>query len=459
MNWISTRYVALPMVTGLLWIASLSVAGIVEDRIRYRDEARASISQSHAARQYLTGPTLQIPYEEVYTEHEEVNIGKSKQTRTIERRDARNLIVLPTTLGIDADVQVSPRWRGLFKVNTYRTDAKIHGHWRIPAKEEFPRSVSRSKVVLTAPARVLMPIAQVRGIQQIKFMIGARPRDLMPATTSIGSQNAVTATLSKTDTDTGELSFDLALTLDGSDALDLLPSGEVSEFAVRSNWPHPSFEGVMLPASREVSASGFNANWKVTALATTLPERWRVRVGESLAGKVAAINEPNSAGVFDLSERVTVRLFDPVDLYTLSDRATKYAMLFVFLTLGGFALFELFKTLRIHPMQYVLVGLALIVFFLLLLSLAERIGFGRAYATAAGACVTLITYYLRFVLGAWSRALGFGVALTVLYSALYLLLHSEQNTLLIGTLMIFGLLATLMLLTRHTNWSRLTGHA
>jgi len=143
-----------------------------------------------------------------------------------------------------------------------------------------------------------------------------------------------------------------------------------------------------------------------------------------------------------------------VNAYSKVDRATKYGVLFVVLTFVAFAMFEFMKQLRIHPVQYGLVGLAVAIFFLLLLALSERIAFGIAYAAAAAACVALIGYYLGHVLGGWLRGGAFAALLGTLYAALYGLLVSEDNALVLGAGLLFLILAAIMVLTRKVDWYR-----
>jgi inner membrane protein len=154
-------------------------------------------------------------------------------------------------------------------------------------------------------------------------------------------------------------------------------------------------------------------------------------------------------------DAITISLIDPIDIYTQVDRASKYGILFVVLTFVGFGLFELIKRLPIHPLQYLLVGLALAIFFLLLLSLSEHIDFRAAYGIAAVACIGLQFVYLSGVLRSWLRAGGFAVMLTSLYGVLYGLLVSEDNALLMGSLLLFGILAAIMWITRKVDWYEL----
>jgi inner membrane protein len=179
------------------------------------------------------------------------------------------------------------------------------------------------------------------------------------------------------------------------------------------------------------------------SLATAAGREWRT----SLASGNRTVAPGLSFGV---------RLIDPVDVYVLSDRASKYAMLFVLLTLASVFLFETFKRLRVHPVQYGLLGLSVVVFFLLLISLAEQIGFTSAYVAAATACCVLITFYSSHALGSWKRAVPLGGGLAMLYAILFGILKSEENALVAGSVLIFVLLAALMIATRKTDWYALT---
>jgi inner membrane protein len=228
--------------------------------------------------------------------------------------------------------------------------------------------------------------------------------------------------------------------LDGTRSLSLVPVGDDNRFALRSSWPHPSFGGAFSPVSREVDDAGFSAQWAVSALASQAQTQLR----KALAGEHGGS-----------PERVEISLVDPVDVYTMASRATKYGVLFIVLTFVGFGLMDVVRRLNIHPVQYLLVGMALTLFFLLLLSLSEQLPFALAYLAASSACIGIQSYYLAGVLRSWPRALGFVGLLTVLYSALYGLLVSEQNALLLGSLLLFAVLAAVMAITRRIDWHAL----
>jgi len=234
--------------------------------------------------------------------------------------------------------------------------------------------------------------------------------------------------------------FEIDLELLGTDQLSMVPLGDVTTVHMESDWPHPSFQGAFLPDERTVTSHGFDATWRLSRFATgvqTLAEQWR----HGMAGATEDC-------------QLSVKLVQPVDVYQQSTRAVKYGMLFVLLTFVVFLLYEVLKRLAVHPVQYGLVGTAVALFFLLLVSLSEHIAFVTAYVIASVACVGLITFYVAHVLHSARRGLSFGALLAALYAVLYVLLQSEDYALLLGSLLLFGVLALVMVITRRVDWYR-----
>jgi inner membrane protein len=236
----------------------------------------------------------------------------------------------------------------------------------------------------------------------------------------------------------GAHEFAFTAEITGLQSLSFIPSARRHEVRLAADWPHPSFRGRHLPEAREVSKDGFQAAWRISELASEAP-----RILAACADPACKALEQSHFGV---------SLIEPVDVYVQAHRAIKYALLFVLLTFAAFFLFEIMRELRIHPIQYALVGLALAMFFLLLIALSEHVRFVYAYLASALACVTLIACYAQAVLKSWSRALGFAAMLTALYTMLYALLRSEDHSLLLGALLVCGVLAAVMMLTRRVDW-------
>jgi inner membrane protein len=230
----------------------------------------------------------------------------------------------------------------------------------------------------------------------------------------------------------------------GTTRFAVAPVGATTLLRLTSNWPHPSFTGAWLPDARTITAEGFEATWRTTHYAAGGQAAWQKQARDGELFRSAA----KAAGV---------ALFDPVNLYALAHRATEYGFLFVLFTFAGLALAEVMAGVRLHAIQYALVGSALAVFFLLLIALAEHTSFATAYAAAAAACIALLTVYLRHPLGTLARTLAFLVLFVLMYGTLYLLLLSEDHALLTGSLLVFGVLAIAMLATRRLDWTALAG--
>jgi inner membrane protein len=234
-----------------------------------------------------------------------------------------------------------------------------------------------------------------------------------------------------------QLAVDLPLL--GTSEFHVTPVGRDTRVHLKSNWLHPSFSGDFLPVQRKLDANGFAAQWATTFFSTNLEETLR------------RCEEQVSCTDFT-PRRLGVSFVDPVDQYLKTDRAIKYALLFITLTFAGFFLFDVLRKLPVHPVQYGLVGAALALFYLLLLSLSEHVGFAVAYLLSSAGCVGLIAFYVSHVLRSPMRGFGFGCGLAVLYGCLYGLLSADDYALLMGSLLLFAMLAAVMILTRNVDW-------
>jgi inner membrane protein len=237
--------------------------------------------------------------------------------------------------------------------------------------------------------------------------------------------------------------FRMKLTLAGSSQINFLPLARKADISLKSKWPHPSFEGAPAPLDPVISKDGFSARWSVLEINRNFGQSWydnEVRPG--LPAETAFAQSG-----------VGVAFYEPVDIYQRNYRAVHYAVLLIVITFLTFFLWEHMAGIAIHGMQYLMVGLALALFYLLLLALSEHMSFDLAYGLSAGALVTLITIYLTGVLRRVNLALGAGAGLATLYTMLYWILRSEDYSLLMGSLLLFGVLAILMIATRRVDWS------
>jgi inner membrane protein len=420
----------------LLLIPLLMIGGMVSDRQQLRDGVLADIARSSSGEQHITGPILVVPYRKTVREwktHKETGV------RYLEERELRSrLYFLPEQFQIEGHVATEERNRGIYQARLYHSDNQVSGYFQVPAQFGISENYADYHF---EPAFLSVGISDIRGIENdLKLRLNGVELPFAAGSADRLLANGVHAPLPTMNAVSSErLNYSFALKLQGTEQLWVTPVGRESNVQLSSSWPHPSFVGEFLPVKRKVNDQGFSAEWQTSFFATNFAE---VLDDCAHGDNCEAYN----------SREFGVSFVDPVDQYLKTDRAIKYALLFIALTFAGFFLFEVLKRLAIHPVQYGLVGLALALFYLLLLSLSEHLPFATAYAIAAVACVSLLGVYLAAVLKSALRGLGFAAALAALYGMLYGLLRAEDYALLMGSILVFGLLAGVMLLTRKLDW-------
>ncbi|SBV35600.1 Membrane protein [uncultured Stenotrophomonas sp.] len=416
----------------LLLVPLLLIRGTINERERYRDQAIERVAQSRAGEQSLVGPVRVLPW----TQQREVEVVDAGGLRKTELQTERGYeLQMPRQLRVQGEMRPDERRIGLFRVPVYSWHARVQAEF-----DDLPYAA--------VPGRHYGQPYLALGIADVRGLVGTPNLRVDGRALALQAGSGVLEANSKGlhaplapqfDEREGTLAdgrkVELEFVLDGTRSLSVVPVGDDTRVALSSPWPHPLFGGSFLPNERSIDDAGFKAEWAVSSLASAAQAQLR---RDLVADAVV--------------ESLQVALVDPVDVYTQADRASKYGILFVLLTFVGFVLFELIKRLKIHPLQYLLVGLALAIFFLLLLSLSEHIPFLWAYLASAAACIGLQGFYLSGVLHSWKRGLGFSAMLTLLYGVLYLLLDSENNALLLGSLLLFGILAAIMWITRKVDW-------
>lgn len=424
----------------------LMIRGTIQDRQMYRREAVQTVARSSAGAQALSGPVLMVPYTELVEVEEKDNQGF---TRKVRREDSGLWVFFPETLDAKGTMKPIVRKIGLHEVRKYEFATRLHA--------EFKANVPSDADAL-APRRIGQPylsyaIADVRGVVGLQTLtINGKDVELLQGPGS-GDGGGLHARLPAVVAG-GAIVLDTRLdfALEGTESLAIAPIAKRNIISIDSRWPHPLFNGDFLPRKRSIDGKGFRAEWEISSLATNAQAQYlggsRIP-GMAPAGSVGAEHGAETVSGLDA---IGVSLVEPVNIYSQADRASKYGILFVLLTFVGFFMFELIKQLRIHPIQYGLVGLALAIFFLLLVALSEHMEFGKAYLIASGACIGLLGYYVSHVLRSWLRGFGFVVMLSTLYGALYGLLISEDNAMVLGAGLLFLILAAIMVVTRRIDW-------
>lgn len=437
------------MVIGLtiaILVPLLMIRGTIDDRQMYRREAVQTVARSSAGAQALSGPVLMVPYTELVEVEEKDNQGI---TRKVRREQPGTWMFFPETLEAKGIMKPIVRKIGLHEVRKYEFATKLHA--------DFKATVPGDADAL-APRRIGQPylsyaIADVRGVVGLQVLtINGKDVELLQGPGS-GDGGGLHARLpAAVAGDVIVLDSTLDFTLEGTESLAIAPLAKRNIIAIDSPWPHPQFNGDFLPRKRSIDDKGFHAEWEISSLATNAQAQYLG--GSRVPGMAPAGSVDAESGAETVSglDAIGVSLVEPVNIYSQADRASKYGILFVLLTFVGFFMFELIKQLRIHPIQYGLVGLALAIFFLLLVALSEHIEFGLAYLVASVACIGLLGYYVSHVLRSWLRGIGFAAMLSTLYGALYGLLISEDNAMVLGAGLLFLILAAIMVVTRKIDW-------
>uniref|UniRef100_UPI003B9F3083 cell envelope integrity protein CreD n=1 Tax=Aeromonas jandaei TaxID=650 RepID=UPI003B9F3083 len=416
----------------LLMVPVQSIMELNRERQIYRNQAIQSIMASSSGPQRLMGPVIVQPYTRSVTVEQD---GKR-----FVRQEQTYRYLLPEQLDVQATMEVTPRKLGIYQAQVYQTRLSLSGRLPTAAQLQESAPLAVDDELVAGKPYLSLVLSDARGINSVPELQLGKQRTPFAPGARLGSPLAgIHAPLDSLPQQDG--TFHLELNLQGMNELEVVPLGRESKLQLAGNWPHPNFIGDFLPASRSLNQEGFNASWQTSWFATDMESRF---------------NRAMNGGEGELPT-FSVSLVQPVDHYQLNERAAKYALLFIGLTFISFFMFELLKGLRVHPIQYALVGMGLAIFYLVLLALTEHLGFGWAYLLAALASVLLNGFYLSHVLGGPKQGIGFAALLGLVYAILYSLLQAEEIALLLGALLLFATLALIMLLTRKLDWYQVMG--
>jgi inner membrane protein len=428
------KILAIAFMSILLLIPLSLIEGQIRDRSQRQDEVQQSIANSAAGRQTVIGPVILLRYRERAPEIQ--RDSATGHTTTATRVVEQSHLLAPKNLSIEGDAKVETRHRGIYQARLFHLDVNNRARFVIAP---FAASAA-DRTLVDAEATLILGIADPRGVDlDPEVTINGRPFRFSTPDDKVKTGDSLhlpqlvipLGQIDPTKANTFDVAFPLQLT--GTTQLAIAPTGDANSVHLKSGWPHPNFGGRFLPRERSLGSSGFEARWEISHLARDFTKAL----------------DPNSG------EALSVDFVDPVNVYLQSERAVKYGILFIALTFAGFFLTEILRESPIHFMQYLLVGLALAIFFLLLIALSEHLPFAVAYGASSLACIALIGAYLAGALGGARRGMAFAGGLTGLYGVLYGVLLSEDNALLMGALLLFIALGATMLATRRLDWHRL----
>lgn len=415
---ITLRIILIAAITIILLIPLFMIQSLIDDRQTYRDEAVLEVSKGWAGNQNVSGPVLTVDYTKEI---------KDKDGKILTSNTRVNL--LPETLNYTVEIFPEKRYRGIYEVILYRAKVKINGKFNT---NELSKTIDNKKI---DASYVSFNLSDLRGMQkesQLKWndkdfnlSAGLRSQSVLKN----GFSSAVPIELNNND-----YSFAIDLMVNGLENIEFLPIGKTTNVNVKSSWNTPSFTGAFLPSERKISEAGFTASWAINSFNRPYPQQWNDEYYDVF----------NSA--FGLN------LIVPVDQYQMTMRSSKYGLMIIVLTFLSFFMIELFGKTAIHPIQYLLVGLALVIFYSLLLAISEYFSFDVSYIIASMSVILLISIYTTSIYKSFKIGSIILGALIVFYGFMYTILLLQDYSLLIGNIALFALLASVMMLTRKLNW-------
>ena len=458
-NWIKTshtvKFIAVGILILILLIPTFMIQNLIAERQGQSQNVINEISQKWGNQQTLAGPIINIPFKEIV-------VSKNDKGQNIYTNTIGTLHFLPEQLDINGDIKTELKHRSIYDAVVYRTNLKIKGSF---SKISIEKLGIAQENVLWEKAYVSLHIPDLRGLNKrilmnwngnpLEFNPGIDDNDILLNTNKYNANNnydyrneVVDANINgapsangssglsaKIDVkDAAKIDFDFTLDLNGSSSLYFIPIGKETNISLTSAYKTPNFDGAFITDTNTVNENVFKAKWKVLNLNRNFPQEW--------ANSAYNINEAAFG----------VNLLIPVDHYQKSMRSAKYAIMFIVLTFLVFLFTELLNGFKIHPVQYLLVGLVIIIFYILLLSISEQIGFTKAYIISSAAVIILISLYSKTIFKQNRLMALLAGILIILYGFLFVILRAEDYALLIGSIGLFIVLSIVMYLSRKIKW-------
>ncbi|RMA56753.1 cell envelope integrity protein CreD [Ulvibacter antarcticus] len=435
-NWLRNSITARMLVVGFLLIVLLIPLEFVKSLISERSYRQAEVIQDINGKWgnevLLSGPILKIPYKTF----KEVRIydEKTKTYSTVNEEAVRDAYFFPETLDIVSDIDSKPLSRGIYESVVFTADINVNGKF---PKPDFSKSDIKGEHILWEKATVIINTSNLKGIRNTPVVkLNSQSLSMSPKYSTDYLNTIESGYIEGLKNTANMLSFSFDLKINGSESLKFLPIGKETTARMKSNWHSPSFDGRFLPedGSREISKDGFKAGWKVLQI--------NRQFEQSFFGNLPELS------AFGFGTKFII----PVDEYQKSERTAKYGFMVIGLTLLVFLLIQLVSKIYIHPFQYVMIGLALVMFYTLLISISEHSSFLKAYGIAAAAVLTLITVYSRAILKVFKFPLLICASLASLYGFIYVIIQLENYALLVGSIGLFIILAIIMFASRKIDW-------
>jgi inner membrane protein len=437
MNWLKESITVKLMFIGMLILLLLIPSSMIGDLIREREnrseEMEKDVSDKWSGSQLIQGPVLVIPYKRVYNSTDVNN-------KIVVKEAIENYYVLPQHLHIKAAVMCESLHRGMYETTVYNTRVKIWGDF----KAEIAKLGITPTQLLLSKARLTFSITDLKGLKTNPTVkLAGQAAQAEPVFNDKGLfSNGLQAAISLPALTNNDIPFNFDLNLKGSQQLSFLHTGKTTDVELSGNWPSPSFDGRYLPDYRKVDKKGFIARWSMVYFNRPFAQQWAA--DDTLLNKMQTYEN----AVFGVKLKV------PVDQYQKSMRTSKYGILIILLTFISLFLTELITKQKIHAFNYILIGAAMIVYYTLLLSFSEQVGFNLAYLIASVATITLVSAFIASLLKKRIVAMLFAFILALFYVFIYVIIQLEDLALLIGSIALFVIISALMYFSRKINWDK-----
>lgn len=447
-NSITLRIASIVILILLLLIPTSMIESLIRERQNYRQQAIREVSSSWANAQTIGGPILTIPFRTSY---------RNSDNQLVETTEYAHF--LPDELSINATISPELRHRGIYEAVVYRSVLNFSGYFPAPNLEMINLSEGQMR---WEDASIALGIPDMRGIEQ-RIILEWKDKDYA-FDPGAGSGNVLSSGVSvnvPVDSASRTYNFNFSIELNGSGSLGFLPLGKTTNVELTSPWTNPSFMGAFLPDEHDITQEGFNAQWQVLHLNRNFPQAWK---GDQYVFPLENITPPEDDYLYPLyrteaavqgnvqSYGFGVNLLLPVDQYQKSMRSVKYAIMFIALTFLTFFFVEILNRKRIHPIQYLLVGLALCIFFTLLVAISEHTSFNLAYIIATVMVTSLIAIYVQAIFKHKKLTSMLTLLLLLMYGFIFTLLQLQDYALLIGSIALFIILAVVMYISRKIDW-------
>ncbi len=455
-NFLTLKIIAIIILTAIFWVGLNFISNLVSERQRYQQDFLQDIAQNHIRPQSIVSPYIRVPYQENRICQNE----KKEPYKCIETHW--------TLIGADQthwtsqfDVSDNQYKRTIYRAISYQALLTAQGSFQKPLLEQHPYQWNQAEIVL--------PVSDPRGLNQnptINILNQNYQFEITPQDTTNSGLNFMRIGVKQRpellNAIQNGFQFKLQVNTAGLNKFTLIPTSNVITYAAKGNWADAKYDGQSLPYKKNSAEKQFSAQWKNIALGQqnlnvltncTANNGNNQNCLNPLKSSQYSDNE-GSYTAENTHEKIglSTEFLESVNVYTQTDRAIKYGIVIILITFGCFFLFEVLKSLRIHPIQYALVAMAQGIFFVLLLAISEYYAFAWAYIVAAIACISLMTWYLFFVMKGFKAAALFGVILSILYGMMYMLLQSSGKTFLMGSVIAFIILSIVMFITRNIDY-------